>query len=148
MVNESEKNKEIFRILKEKDEKLCKAERQFYDDAHSGDFRDFPDFENMSAEEIVMEILEDLEENFVIVERKIPLTRETYDYDLENFKKCPLCNKRIDYHTDGFYHDQILNIWICKDHRLEEINKVIELKDRDLIEFIKAGERDKKVIFS
>jgi len=147
MTNESEKDKEIFRILKEKDEKLYKAERQFYDDAHSGDFRDFADFEIKSAEEIVMEILQDLEENFVIVERKIPLTEKAYDYDLENFKRCPLCNKRIDYHIDGFYHDEILNIWICGEHRLEEIKKVIELKDRDLIEFIKAGEKDKGVIF-
>jgi len=147
MARETEKGKEIFRILKKKDDKLYKAVKQFYDDAHSGDFRDFPDFENMSAEEIVMDILKDLEMNFVIVESKTRLKTKRYNYDVENYKTCPLCNKKIDYHTDGFYHDEILNIWICSCHKLGKINKVVELKDMDLIEFIKAGENEKEVIF-
>jgi len=65
-----------------------------------------------------------------------------YDYEKENFKLCPVCGKTIDYHVDGFYHDQVLNIWICRDHKLEEINKIIQLKDEKLIRFIQNGEAD------
>jgi len=63
-----------------------------------------------------------------------------YDYEKENLKICPVCNKTIDYHIDGFYHDEVLNIWICRDHTLKEILKVVKLKDKELIKFIKESE--------
>lgn len=67
---------------------------------------------------------------------------KNYDYEKENFKNCPVCSKTIDYHFDGFYHDQVLNVWICRDHKLEDINKCIKLKDEKLIRFIQDGEAD------
>lgn len=63
-----------------------------------------------------------------------------YNYEKENFKICPVCGKTIDYHIDGFYHDQVLNVWICRDHTLLEISQHIQLKDEGLIEFIAQGE--------
>jgi hypothetical protein len=69
-------------------------------------------------------------------------SRMKYSYSKENFKICPVCNKTIDYRIHGFYHDKVLNIWICRDHTLEEILKVAKLKDKGLIRFIKKSEID------
>ena len=63
-----------------------------------------------------------------------------YDYEKENFKKCPVCGNEIDYHTKGFYHDQVLNVWICRKHKLEEIEQHIKLQDKGTIGFIMASE--------
>lgn len=56
-----------------------------------------------------------------------------YDYEKENNKVCPVCGHVIDYHVDGFMHDKVLNVWICRDHKGEEINKSIVLKDPELM---------------
>jgi len=69
-------------------------------------------------------------------------TSKKYDYKRENFKECPVCSRIIDYQRDGFYHDTVLNKWMCRDHKLKEILKVIKLKDKELIEFIKDSETD------
>ena len=58
---------------------------------------------------------------------------QDYDWEKENHKACPVCDKVIDYHVDGFCHDKILNVWICRDHPGEEVNKSIELKDPELM---------------
>lgn len=63
-----------------------------------------------------------------------------YDYEKENPKVCPVCAAIIDYHTCGFYHDEVLNIWICRDHTLAEIEKVVKLQDKKLIKFIQSCE--------
>ena len=63
-----------------------------------------------------------------------------YDYEKENYKTCPVCEIEIDYHVAGFYHDTILNVWICRDHKLQEIEQHIKLKDEKLIRFIQEGE--------
>lgn len=60
-----------------------------------------------------------------------------YDYNKENLKVCPICGHVIDYHIDGFYHDTILNVWICRRHELDTILRVVKLKDKGLIKFIK-----------
>lgn len=142
----NEKDKEVFKTLKEKDEKIYKAEKQFYEDAHSGDFRECSDYDKMTPQQIAKATIEDFKKNIVIVE-KTTLGNPNYDHEKENFKKCPICKKVIDYHICGFYHDEILNIWICCEHKLEEIQKVVELKDKDLIEFIKAEEKGKQIVF-
>jgi hypothetical protein len=64
----------------------------------------------------------------------------SYDYEKENFKTCPVCLKVIDYHVDGFFHDKVLNIWICRDHSLADILKVIGLRDPDIVRFILSDE--------
>jgi hypothetical protein len=63
-----------------------------------------------------------------------------YDFEKENFKTCPVCLKVIDYHVDGFFHDKVLNIWICRDHSLADILKVIGLRDPDIVRFILSDE--------
>lgn len=63
-----------------------------------------------------------------------------YDYEKENHKTCPVCGKTIDYHVDGFYHDKVLNVWICRDHKLSEIEQHIKLQDQETIDFIREGE--------
>lgn len=63
-----------------------------------------------------------------------------YDYEKENYKTCPVCGKTIDYHVDGFYHDKVLNVWICRDHKLKEIEQHIKLQDQETIDFIREKE--------
>jgi len=65
---------------------------------------------------------------------------QDYDYEKENHKTCPVCLKVIDYHFHGFFHDEVLNVWICRDHKLAEILKVIGLRDEKVIRFIISGE--------
>lgn len=66
--------------------------------------------------------------------------RQEYDYEEENTKVCPVCGTTIDYHVAGFFHDKILNIWICRHHTLASILHVVALKDEDAIRFILSGE--------
>ena len=102
------------------DEKYYLAEKQCYDDDHSGDFRDMPDFEELTPQEIADEVIRSFKKNFVIIDMKTP-PNPNYDYEKENHKKCPICGKVIDYRTMGYYHDQIQNVWICCNHKLKEI---------------------------
>lgn len=58
---------------------------------------------------------------------------ETYDYEKENNKKCPVCGKLIDYHVDGFIRYKDENVWIHRDHSVEETEKALKrpLTDRE-----------------
>jgi hypothetical protein len=48
-----------------------------------------------------------------------------YDYEKENHKTCPVCEKDIDYHFDGFIRYPKENVWIHRDHTAEETTKAL-----------------------
>lgn len=50
---------------------------------------------------------------------------DNYDYNKENNKKCPVCGITIDYHVDGFIHYEEENIWIHREHTVEETEKAL-----------------------
>ena len=71
--------------------------------------------------------------NFVADETKIEA--EHYDFEKENNKKCPVCEKIIDYHVDGFIHYEAENVWVHREHTVEETEKALT---RPLTEMEKA----------
>lgn len=48
-----------------------------------------------------------------------------YDFNKENNKKCPVCGEIIDYHVDGFIHYEEENIWIHREHSVEETEEAL-----------------------
>src|SRR6266571_1093187 len=48
---------------------------------------------------------------------------DRYDYEKENYKKCPVCEKVIDYQVDGFIRYKDENVWIHREHTVEETEK-------------------------
>ena len=57
-----------------------------------------------------------------------------YDYEKENYKNCPVCNKVIDYHICGFisYPE---NKWVCRDHTSKETSVSLgrELTEKEIL---------------
>ena len=51
-----------------------------------------------------------------------------YDYNSENYKTCPICDKTINYHVDGFYHEEHLNVWICRHHTICDVSDIFNVK--------------------
>ncbi len=51
---------------------------------------------------------------------------EHYDYEKENNKKCPVCGKTINYHIDGFIRYKAENVWVHRDHTVEETEKALK----------------------
>ena|SRR5207302_10476787 len=49
-----------------------------------------------------------------------------YDYNKENNKKCPVCGITIDYHVDGFIRYKAENIWIHREHTVEETEEALK----------------------
>ena len=128
MITNTEKGDKILEIVKQKDIRIYKAIIQNYNDAHSGDFRDIADYNKKTSFDVAFEMLDYFNSKDVVMVKKTRQEIKDYDYNKENFKNCPVCPKVINYHIDGFYNDEILNKWICREHKLKEILKVIELK--------------------
>ena len=63
-------------------------------------------------------------QNFVADYSHIPPS--AYDLEKENNKKCPVCMKTIDYHVDGFIHYEAENVWVHRDHTVEETEKALK----------------------
>jgi len=51
---------------------------------------------------------------------------DDYDLEKENYKKCPVCGKIIDYHINGFIHYEKENVWIHADHSASETEKALK----------------------
>jgi hypothetical protein len=60
---------------------------------------------------------------------------DRYDLEKENYKKCPVCGEIIDYHVDGFIHYKDENVWIHREHTVEETEKAL---NRPLTDMEKA----------
>jgi hypothetical protein len=60
-----------------------------------------------------------------------------YDYNKENFKKCLVCRKIIDYRVIGFIRYRKENVWICRDHTINEtvvaLGRMLTKKERNWI---------------
>ena len=138
---------EVFKILKEKDERIYMIEKEFYDDAHSGGFKNLEFYETLTAVEIVEKILDYFLSKDVILQERQTKSKTDHNYNKENYKKCPICRKTIDYHTCGFYHDEIQNIWICACHGPKAVLEDVELKDQDLIASLNAEKEGKEIFF-
>lgn len=52
-----------------------------------------------------------------------PAPESNYDYEKENYKECPVCHVTIDYHVTGYIHYEAENIWVHRDHNIEETEK-------------------------
>src|SRR5690349_21631285 len=51
---------------------------------------------------------------------------DNYDLEKENNKKCPVCGEIVDYHVDGFIHYEAENVWVPREHTVEETEKALK----------------------
>jgi hypothetical protein len=98
---------------------------------------------DMSDEEFAEFVIKSCRENSVIITETVP--NQNYDFDKLKCQICPVCGETSNCQTGRYYHDKILDVWICWNHGLDEIQKHIELKDCNLITYIKAEEQGKTI---
>lgn len=55
-----DKDLEVLELLKKKNKAYYKVMEEFYNDTHSGDFREMENYETMEAHEIVREIIKEM----------------------------------------------------------------------------------------
>jgi hypothetical protein len=146
-IEDNIRNFKILDVLRKKDKKVWWFEKFHYENESLCQIfmMDENDKIILNDEQIADKIINWYSENTIIQE--LPSEYKNYNYEKENGKICPVCSKKLIFQKDEFFHDKILNVWICEGHKLSEIESEIELKDSELIEHIKAKEQGKLTIF-